>query len=341
MGANTFGNIFKITTFGESHGVALGVVIDGCPAGVAFDMDLLVEDLKRRRPGASKIVTGRGESDTPEVLSGVFEGKTLGTPIAVVVRNHDAKSKDYSEIKNNPRKGHADDMWRGKFGHSDYRGGGRSSGRETLCRVIAGSIAKMALKQLAPEVNIYAYANQIGPIKLEANDIKDISNSRDIDAFITRMPNEEKSKQVEDLLIEAKQEGKSYGGLVELCIENAPKYLGQPIFKKFKSEMASALLSIGATSGVSFGDGFSVTNVEGTEFHGNPGEKQYGGVRGGITTGEPINFNIAFKPTATVMDHAKKGRHDPCIVPRAVPVVEAMAYLVILDQVLMQKTDKI
>lgn len=340
MSANTFGSRFQITTFGESHGPAMGVIIDGCPAGVPFDFDLLCKELSRRRPGSSAIVSGRNEADQPEVLSGVFEGKTLGTPIAVIVKNTDARSKDYNEIRNSPRPGHADDMWLGKFGHSDHRGGGRSSGRETLCRVIGGSIASMLLKQMTPQLKVYGFASQIGPVCLDPSELIAITGSTKIDDFTSRFPHKEKSQQISQLLTDAKAEGRSYGGLVELRIDNPPPYLGQPIFHKFKADMASAFLSIGATAGVSLGDGWNVTDQEGSQFHGNSDQSKYGGVRGGITTGEQIRFQIAFKPTATVLDHAKKGRHDPCIIPRAIPVIEAMAHLVLADHILWQKTDR-
>jgi chorismate synthase len=337
MKANTFGNIFTITTFGESHGVAMGVVIDGCPAGVAFDQELLLEDLRRRRPGLhgkeDAIVSGRNEEDLPEVLSGVFEGKTIGTPIAIIVRNKDQRSEDYDKIKKNPRIGHADDVWIEKYGHVDYRGGGRSSGRETIARVMGGAVAKMVLKELAPDLIVKGFATQIGPIKLGQDEINCESEGW--------VPNEEKRKEIEELLISAKKEGESYGGIVEICVGNAPKSLGQPVFHKLKADLAHAIMGIGACISFELGDGMGSATAEGTQFHNTLRADQYGGIRGGISTGEKIVMRASFKPTATVMHEAKKGRHDPCIIPRAIPVIESMIYMVLLDHIMMAKNDRV
>jgi chorismate synthase len=353
MSANQFGERFKIITFGESHGTALGAVIDGCPAGIDFNFELLNKNMDRRRPGSSKIVSGRSESDAPEILSGVFEGKTLGTPIAVMVRNQDARSKDYEEVKSKARVGHADDMWKEKFQHSDHRGGGRSSGRETLSRVIAGSVAQMMVQTLYPQTEVVGVAIQIGSIEHELNQMNeielekflksDLSNltTNLVDQFSSRMPNEQKNNEIEKLLLEAKSTGKSYGGKIRLFIKNPPSYLGQPVFHKFKSDLGAAFLSIGATSAVTLGAGELATSSEGSQFHSQHGTSHYGGVRGGITTGETIYLDIFFKPTATVLDVAKKGRHDPCIVPRAVPVVEAMAWIVLADHILWRRQDQV
>lgn len=339
-----------ITSFGESHGTALGVVIDGCPAGVKFDDELLKRELARRRPGrhgkAVSVVSDREEADAPEVLSGVFEGKTIGTPIAIMVRNVDARSGDYKVIAKEPRPGHADDMWRGKFGHSDHRGGGRSSGRETVCRVMAGSVAQMLLRHLAPQLRVRAFADQIGPIRLTAEDHQaweaHIKNGGSVDDFQTRLPSVDKNAEVERLLQDAKQNGKSYGGVVELWIDAPPAFLGQPVFHKLKADLASAFMSVGATASVELGDGGDVVSAEGSVFHRrSPEESPYGGIRGGISTGERIRMRVAFKPTATVLDVAKKGRHDPCIVPRAIPVLEAMAYVVLADHILWARTDRV
>ncbi|MCB9025728.1 MAG: chorismate synthase [Bdellovibrionaceae bacterium] len=342
--ANSFGTRFVFTSFGESHGKAVGVVIDGCPAGIDFDMDLLINELKRRRPGKhdsqTSIVSDRNEKDEPEILSGIYQGKTLGTPIAILVYNKDQRSEDYNEIAKEPRVGHADDTWKSKFSHVDPRGGGRSSGRETLARVMAGSVAQMLLKKMSPNLKVTGFTSQIGPVSLDAKDLKNLSTDH-IDKFLTRMPSQKKDKELQDILLKAKQEGKSYGGLVELWIENPPKDLGQPVFHKLKSDLAGAFMSVGATSGVDFGDGFSVVDAEGSEFHQRSDVSQYGGIRGGISTGEKISFRISFKPTATVLHHAKKGRHDPCIVPRAVPVIESMAYLVIADHMLWKLSDQV
>lgn len=353
MSANQFGNRFQVTTFGESHGVALGTVIDGCPAGVEFNFDLLNKNMSRRRPGSSQIVSGRAETDQPEILSGVFEGKTLGTPIAVIVRNQDARSKDYDEVKAKARTGHADDMWKEKFSHSDHRGGGRSSGRETLCRVIAGSVAQMLVQSVSPTTEIVGVTTQIGPIhhlldsmnesqveNFIQQDLKSLTTNH-VDQFASRMPDAAKNSEIEKLLIDAKTNGKSYGGKIRVFIKNPPAYLGQPVFHKFKSDLGAAFLSIGATSAVTLGAGESVTSSEGSEFHSKSGVAHYGGVRGGITTGETIYLDIFFKPTATVLDVAKKGRHDPCIVPRAVPVVEAMAWMVLADHILWRRQDQV
>ncbi len=352
MSANSFGSRFVITSFGESHGAALGVVIDGCPAGVRFDTDLLRRELARRRPGrhgkAVSVVSDREEADAPEVLSGVFDGRTLGTPIAILVRNTDARSGDYAAIAVQPRPGHADDVWRGKFGHSDHRGGGRSSGRETVCRVMAGAVARMLARQLAPGMRVRAFASRIGPVELDARDRLELARAfaaegdeDAVDAFSARMPIAAKNAEVERLLQEAKTAGKSYGGTVEIWVEGPPAFLGQPVFHKLKADLAGAFMSIGATAAVELGEGGDVAGAEGSEFHARgAGESPYGGIRGGISTGERILLRIAFKPTATVLDVAKKGRHDPCIVPRAIPVLEAMTYVVLADHLLWARTDR-
>jgi chorismate synthase len=340
MSANSFGHLFKMTTFGESHGVALGVVIDGCPAGVNFDNELLLKNLNRRKPGQSSITTARAESDTPEILSGVFEGKTLGTPICIIVRNHDQKSGDYDQIKAEARIGHADDTWITKFGHVDHRGGGRASGRETLCRVIAGSVAQMLCRQLVPQLEVKSFSSQIADFKLNEEEKNNLW-SQDVDSFITRFPSTEKNKQIIKLLENAKSEGQSYGGSVATLVKNIPAGLGQPVFNKFKSDLAAAMMSLGATTAFEFGEGFSSIEKRGTEFHSDMQSPSYGGIRGGLTTGEMINFSVGFKPTSSIKDTAKKGRHDPCIVPRAVPVVEAMTWLLIADHLLWSRLDRV
>lgn len=340
MSANSFGQLFKISSFGESHGHALGVIIEGCPAGVLFKPEILSENLQRRRPGQSSITTSRNEADLPEVLSGIFENKTLGTPICIIVRNQDQKSEDYEKIKSQPRIGHADDTWTAKFNHVDHRGGGRASGRETLARVIAGSVAQMFCQQVSPEIKIKAYSSQIAEYKLseiEREKIWDIN----IWEHSTRFPSIEKDPLIIRLLEEAKAKGESYGGTVEVQIKNIPVGLGQPIFHKFKADLALAMMSIGATTGFEFGTGFAATEQKGTEFHKQMSASAYGGIRGGITTGELINFNVGFKPTSSVGDVAKQGRHDPCIVPRAVPVVEAMTWLLIADHLLWSRLDRV
>lgn len=349
MGANTFGNRFQIISFGESHGVGLGVVIDGCPSEVLFDESLLVKELARRRPGQKtgdvSIVSNRNEADSPEVLSGVFESRTLGTPIAIVVRNKDARSQDYQQIKAEPRPGHADDTWKIKFSHTDHRGGGRSSGRETLARVMGGAVAQMMLKQKYPSLKVIGIATQIGPIKLSDSEIStlltNLKSSDEVDCFSSRCPDLNKNANIESLLVQAKQDGKSFGGEVLIAIKNPPAGLGQPVFHKLKADLAAAFMGVGATAGVELGDGREVASAEGSEFHSTKDQSQYGGIRGGISTGEPITFKIFFKPTATVLHTAKKGRHDPCIIPRAIPVLEAMAWMVIADHVLWARQDRV
>lgn len=339
MSANSFGHLFKVATFGESHGEAFGVVIDGCPAGVSFNHELLSENLNRRKPGQSSITTDRKEKDIPEILSGVFENKTLGTPICIIVRNHDQKSADYAKIKSEPRIGHADDTWLAKFQHVDHRGGGRASGRETLCRVIAGSVAQMLCQKLHPEIKIKAYSSQIGEFKIseaERSEIWDIN----VWDFTTRFPSTLKNSQIVELLESAKTQGESYGGEVEVQIKNIPVGLGQPIFHKFKSDLAAAVMSLGATTSFEFGAGSSSVEQKGTDFHRQMASSSYGGIRGGLTTGEIINFNVGFKPTSSIKNIAKQGRHDPCIVPRAVPVVEAMTWLLVADHLLWSRLDR-
>jgi len=315
---NSFGTLFKITSFGESHGPAMGVVVEGCPAGVVWNESILQDFITRRRPGSSKIVSERKESDLPEILSGVFEGKTLGTPIALVVKNADQRSEDYTALKDTPRAGHADDMWKLKFGHSDHRGGGRSSGRETLSRILAGAVAKNFLVQTHSELKVKAKALQVGPLKNNAPDF---------------------SQKLEALLLKAKEQGQSYGGVAELVIQGAPQGLGEPVFMKLKSELAAAFMSVGAVVGVELGDGFAATDREGVAFHSE--QKGYGGIRGGVSTGEDIVFRIAVKPTSSVLDVAKKGRHDPCILLRALVVFEAMAWLVLADQALYKRLNQV
>ncbi|MCB0406942.1 MAG: chorismate synthase, partial [Bdellovibrionales bacterium] len=311
--------------------------------GVSFDEALLLRELQRRRPGQSKVVSGRNESDQPTVLSGVFEGKTLGTPIAIIVKNQDAKSEDYKEIQYQARLGHADDVWKQKFGHVDYRGGGRASGRETVARVMAGAVAQMLVRALVPEIQVMGFASQIGPFELSDKDIQNLLNSnfesQMIDQYSSRFPGVE-HKKVEELLVGAKTEGQSIGGTIEIWIKNSPSGLGQPVFHKIKSDFAQAFMSIGATSGFEMGDGQSATQKEGAKYHGEQ-EADYGGVRGGITTGEMIKMRGFFKPTSSILDVAKKGRHDPCIVPRAIPVVEAMIWIVLANHLLWKRLDQL
>ncbi len=349
MSANSFGNILKMISFGESHGKALGVVLEGVPAGLNVNHELLLKNLQRRRPGSSNIVSARDESDVPEILSGVFEGKTIGTPISAIVYNKDAKSEDYNAIKDSHRPGHADDVWKNKFEHSDHRGGGRSSGRETVSRVIAGSFAQMILNAISPKSSVFVFSEKIFtysigehlPLILKKLDGMTQFEGQDwIDSFPAKFPALETSKQIEQLLLAAKEQGKSYGGSLIVYITNPPKNLGQPVFHKLKADLASAYLSIGATS--SFEVGISdASTQEGSHFHQQVSSEKYGGIRGGISTGENMLLRIGFKPTSTVLDIAKKGRHDPCILPRASVVVEAMTNLVLADHTLWSRLDKI
>lgn len=350
--ANQFGQFFRVTTFGESHGVGLGCVIDGCPAGVPITAEQIQKALDRRKPGQNAWTSARQEGDQVEILSGVLDGKTLGTPIAAIVRNVDARSSDYAPVEDAlkkgevPRIGHADDQWRLKFGHSDTRGGGRSSGRETVARVIAGAVAESAAKLLSPGIRVLGFASEIAGIAIDGDERSMLLRSaaeHPADVFSARLPSVEKSREVEAKLVAAVQEGRSYGGVAELVVLRAPQGLGQPVFHKLKSDLASAYFGVGATAGVEIGDGFESAQAEGTQFHGtaDPLQSRYGGIRGGISTGEPIVAKVAFKPTSTVMDLAKRGRHDPCIVPRALPVLEAMTWLVLCDHLLWKRLDRI
>ncbi|MCB0350043.1 MAG: chorismate synthase [Bdellovibrionales bacterium] len=332
MSANNFGQHFQVTSFGESHGLALGAIIEGCPAGVRYDESILAELLYRRRPGLSAATSSRQETDNPEILSGVFEGQTLGTPICVLIRNQDARSRDYDEIKSEPRVGHADDVWVDKFGHSDHRGGGRSSGRETLSRVIGGAFAKMFLNSVCPDLDVHTHAKQVGSIVHDKDDF-DPHGEWGLEA--------EFSSALREFLTQAKVEGQSYGGIAEVHIRNAPKNLGQPVFHKLKSDLAAAMMSIGAVTGFDMGEGFDSVHLKGTEFHSAHDSKVYGGIRGGISTGEPISLRVAFKPTSSILDIAKKGRHDPCVMLRALPVLEAMTFLVLADHVLWSRLDRV
>ncbi len=338
MSANTFGEVFKVTTFGESHGPALGVVIDSCPAGISFDSDLLAGNLRRRRPGVHASVSQRNEKDEVEILSGVYQGMTLGTPIAMMVRNQDARSQDYKDVEISPRIGHADDVWKRKFGHVDPRGGGRASGRETVARVMAGSVAQMLVKKYSPQTQVLGWSQQIGPYEINPEE-KSLINQKRIDESPLRFPSS-LSNKVEALLTEAIQKGESYGGTAEILVQSPPPNLGQPVFHKLKADLAAAIMSVGATAGVEIGSGANSSSQVGTDFHEQMESPLYGGIRGGISTGENISLRTYFKPTSSIKDVAKKGRHDPCIVPRAIPVLESMVWLVIADHILWQRKDR-
>ena len=350
MSANRFGERFSWVSFGESHGPALGVTIDGCPAGLRLDKQRLQWWMDRRRPGQSSVTSQRKEADQVEILSGVFEDKTLGTPIAMMVRNIDARSNEYSKEKLEMRRGHATDLWQKKFGHSDPRGSGRASGRETVSRVMAGFVAESLSLALAPNIRLFGFASKIGEFVISNSEketwLQKLQNEKNLegsiawaDAFGARFPDEEKHDQVTKYLTKARQEGESYGGTAEFFIEGAPLGLGQPVFHKLKSDLAAAMMSLGATCGFEMADGFSASSEMGSIFHSE--DQKYSGVRGGISTGETMHFRLHFKPTSSLGAMATEGRHDPCIVPRALVVAEAMAWCVLADHLLWQRTDRI
>lgn len=342
-GANTFGRFIKVTSFGESHGSALGVVIDGLPAGIDFDENLLFRDLERRRPGSTWYVSKRSESDQPEILSGIYKNKTLGSPIAVIVRNQDAKSESYTEIEKSPRIGHADDVYKDKYQYVDHRGGGRSSGRETLARVIAASFCKMYLKKIYPDLKVVGWAQQIGSFIAHAEEIENLTRSKidhPADLYFARFPAPKNQTQdIESFFKHLIDTHDSMGGFAKIQIQNPPKNLGQPVFHKLKSDLASAMMSVGATLSFELGDSQQNLLLKGSEFHQQMDSTRYAGIRGGISTGEDIELKVGIKPTSSILDISKKGRHDPCILVRAIPVLEAMAILVITDQIMARKLE--
>lgn len=355
---NSFGKVFTVTTFGESHGKAIGAIVDGCPAGIAIDEATIQIELDRRKPGQSKITTQRKEADQVEILSGVFDGKTTGTPISLLIWNADAKSKDYSHIADKYRPSHADYTYQQKYGHRDYRGGGRSSARETAARVAAGSIAKQFLKQLGIELN--AYVSQVGPIKLE-RDYTELDLSL-TDSNIVRCPDEKLAEEMIAYIDDTRKKRDTTGGVVTGVIRGVPVGLGEPVFDRLHANLGKAMLSINAVKGFEYGSGFAGVELYGSQhndaFKNKDGKIQTltnysGGIQGGISNGEDIYFRVAFKPVATIMQDQEsvdqegnavtvsgKGRHDPCVVPRAVPIVEAMAALVIVDHYLLQNAYK-
>jgi chorismate synthase len=347
MAGNTFGKIFKITTFGETHGKAVGVILDGCPAGLELSEEDIQVELDRRRPGQSKITTARKEADKVEILSGIFEGKTTGTPIAMMVFNEDQRSKDYSKIKDKFRPGHADYTYFMKYGIRDYRGGGRASARETIGRVCAGAVAKKILKK--QNIEIYAYVVQIGDIKAEKCDLKIIETNP------VRCADVDKAKEMEELILKVKKEGDSIGGIVEVVVKGLPVGIGEPIFDRLNAEIAKAIMSMPAVKGIEFGAGFEVATKRGSEnndeispygFYSN----NAGGTLGGISSGQDIVLRFAIKPTSSILIEKKsidvfgnevmvrtEGRHDPCLAPRAVPIAESMVSLVILDNIMIDR----
>ena len=320
MPANTFGDLFSITTFGESHGTALGVVIDGCPAGIPLAVDDFLPELARRRPGQSKVTTARSESDTPTLLSGVFEGKTTGMPIAVAVFNEGQRSKDYEALRHHHRPGHADETYAKKYGHRDHRGGGRSSGRETVARVIAGVVAR---KILPDDVAIIGHTVKIGPYHAERFAPETIEQNP------VRCADPKAAAEMERYILDLKQRYDSTGGLAEVRVQNAPVGLGEPVFDKLKSRLALAVMSIGAVTGFSYGAGFATAEMRGLDYIAD--RDNFGGLLGGISTGEDLRVTASIKPSTSVGEVAKKGRHDPCIVPRVIPVLEAMVAIVLAD----------
>tara|TARA_B100001175_G_scaffold181482_1_gene153974 strand:- start:198 stop:1262 length:1065 start_codon:yes stop_codon:yes gene_type:complete len=354
MAGNTFGNIFKLTTFGESHGAALGGVIDGCPSGLKIDLNAIQIEMDRRKPGQSAIVTQRKESDTVTFYSGIFEGETTGTPIGFLIHNTDQKSKDYSHIKDSYRPSHADYVYDKKYGKRDYRGGGRSSARETACRVVAGAIAK----QILSNIKITAYVSSVGEIKIDKH-YSDLDFS-EIEKNPVRCADSNTASLMEERIREIRKEGDTIGGIVSCVIENTPIGLGEPVFDKLHADLGKAMLSINAVKGFEFGSGFQGTQLKGSQHNdsfnsdGKTKTNNSGGIQGGISNGMDIYFNVAFKPVATIMKAQEtidssnnvvemkgKGRHDPCVVPRAVPIVEAMAALVLVDFYLINRTIKL
>lgn len=359
MGGNTFGKAFRIMTFGESHGRGIGVTVDGCPAGLDIDPDLIQLDLDRRRPGQSSIVTQRKEGDKVEILSGVFEGKSTGTPIGMVIYNEDQRSKDYSHIAEKYRPSHADYTYQEKYGHRDYRGGGRSSARETAARVAAGAVAKALVKKNG--IELFAYVSQVGHLVLDKA-YHEIDRNQ-IEKNSVRCPDPVMAQTMEDFIKEVRKEGDTVGGVVTGVITGCPVGLGEPAFDKLHADLGKAMLSINACKGFEYGSGFNGVALRGSQ-HNDIFEKSgdkvitrtnhSGGVQGGISNGMDIYFRVAFKPVATIMrDQSSidmsgneaivsgKGRHDPCVVPRAVAIVEAMAALVMADHILRSRLSRI
>ena len=352
---NTFGNLFTLTTFGESHGIAVGGVIDGFPAGIDIDMDFIQSELNRRRPGQSHITTARKEADQVEFLSGVFEGKSTGTPIGFEVRNQNQHSQDYENMRCLFRPSHADFTYHEKYGVRDHRGGGRSSARITIARCVGGALAKLALRQLG--ISITAYTSQVGDIALERDyHLYDLSKTED---NIVRCPDQQKAKEMEELIAQVKADGDTIGGVITCVIKGCPVGLGEPEFDKLHAQLGAAMLGINAVKGFEYGEGFDGVTARGSQQNDTfvPGittaTNHSGGIQGGISNGEDIYFRVAFKPVATILMEQPtvdkegnettlkaRGRHDPCVLPRAVPIVEAMAAMTILDYYLLNKTTR-
>lgn len=354
MAGNTFGTLFKLTSFGESHGAAIGGIIDGCPAGLTLDLQAIQKDLDRRKPGQSRVVTQRKESDTVQFLSGIFEGKTTGTPIGFIIVNEDQKSRDYEHIKDTYRPSHADKTYDDKYGIRDYRGGGRSSARETASRVVAGAIAK----QLLSTVSIHAFTSAVGTLKLDTP-LHELDFSI-IEDNIIRTPSVSFAELCEDHIMQVKKAGDTVGGVITCVIKNVPAGLGDPVFDKLHADLGKAMLSINAVKGFEYGSGFYGASMNGSQHNdlynqdGTTITNLSGGIQGGISNGMDIYFKVAFKPVATLIQDQEtinasgekvimkgKGRHDPCVVPRAVPIVEAMAALVLADHLLRSRVSKL
>lgn len=354
MAGNTFGKLFKLTTFGESHGEAIGGIIDGCPAGILIDFEKIALEMARRKPGQSKIVSQRKESDTVQFLSGIFEGKTTGTPIGFIIPNENHKSEDYLHLKENYRPSHADYVYEKKYGIHDYRGGGRSSARETASRVVGGAIAK----QIISNIKINAFVSSVGDVFID-KPYQDLDFSL-IESNVVRCPDLATAEKMEQLITQVKKEGDTVGGTITCVIQNVPIGLGEPVFDKLHAELGKAMLSINAVKGFEFGSGFCGATMTGSQHNdlynedGTTKTNLSGGIQGGISNGMDIYFRVAFKPVATllqkqdvltnnaeIIEQQGKGRHDPCVVPRAVPIVEAMAALVIADYFLLDKIIKI
>lgn len=357
--SNTFGKLFRLTTFGESHGEAIGGVIDGCPAGINIDLDFIQNELDRRKPGQSIITTSRKEADKVEILSGVFDGISTGCPIGFIVRNANQKSSDYDNMKDIFRPSHADFTYYSKYGIRDHRGGGRSSARVTISRCVGGALAKLVLKQLG--ISVHAYTSQVGNITLD-NDYRkyDLNTT---EQNIVRCPDKDKAEEMISLISEVKSQGDTIGGTITCVIKGCPAGLGEPEFDKLNAALGCAMLSINAVKGIEFGAGFGMSSKRGSEvndiFYNNNGQiatrtNNSGGIQGGISNGEDIYFRIAFKPVATLLKDQEtvdkdgnevtlkaKGRHDPCVLPRAVPIVEAMAAMTIFDQYMLSKSIKV
>lgn len=359
MAGNSFGQFFRITTFGESHGPAIGVVVDGCPAGLDFDLAFIQQQMDRRRPGQSALTTDRNEADRVEVLSGVFDGKTTGTPIAMLLRNADQRSKDYDALKEVYRPSHADYTYEARYGFRDHRGGGRSSARETAARVAAGALAQLLLRTVG--VQVQAYVSAVGPVELQKSASElDLSL---IDRNAVRCPDPDTAAAMEVLITQLKAEGDSVGGVISCVASGVPAGWGEPVFDKLEADLAKAMLSINAVKGFEVGSGFAASKGRGSAFNDafvleegkvRTRTNHSGGIQGGISNGEDITFRVGFKPVATIAQKQQTltrsgeatelqahGRHDPCVVPRAVPIVEAMAALVLADHMLRERVARV